>query len=95
MIGITIEHAQIIDWTQTRGGRPVIERPGTQPSIHFNDDGEPVSWDEWIAAFEGGKWVFIYQDRTPEGDLSRSWRILPRFAEEPQWTHEIKHANAS
>ena len=97
MIGITIEHAQIIDWTQTRGGYPIIQKENAEPAmpiIGFTDEGGRVSWDEWISAFEHGEWVFIYQDRTPEGELSRSWKIVPRFAEESSWTHEVKTAQA-
>jgi hypothetical protein len=97
MTGITIEHAQIIDWTHARGGHPGIERPSedtAQPIICFSNEAG-VSWDEWISVFEGGQWVFIYEDRTTEGELSRSWRIIPRFAEESKWTHEVESAQAS
>lgn len=98
MIGITIEHASIIEWTQTRGGHPAMQRPAVQaplPVIAFsNEDGE-VSWEEWISVFDHDEWAFIYQDRTPEGELSRIWKIIPRFAPEPQWTCELKNASKS
>ncbi len=29
-----------------------------------------------------------------EGELSWSWKIIPRFAEESSWTHEVKNAKA-
>jgi len=98
MIGITIEHAQIIDWTQTRGGRPAIRKPSAEaalPAISFHDEGGEVSWDEWMSVFDQDEWAFIYQDRTAEGELSRTWKIIPRFAPEPQWTCELKHAPTS
>ena len=98
MIGITIEHAQIIDWTRTRGGYTGVDRPSPQnqlPVICFSNETGEVSWDEWIAVFEHGAWAFIYQDRTPEGELSRTWKIIPRFAEESKWTQDIKIAQAS
>jgi hypothetical protein len=96
MTGITIEHAQIMEWTQSRGGSPVIDKSSDNvcPVIRFNSDGHgtQVSWDEWMSAFERGEWAFIYQDRTADGELSRSWKVIPRFAPEPQWTAEVKMA---
>jgi hypothetical protein len=99
MTGITIEHAQIIDWTQIRGGRPAIRKPpadGALPVICFSDETKDgvVSWDEWMSVFDKNEWAFIYQDRTPEGELSRTWEIVPRFAPEPQWTCDVKTAPA-
>lgn len=93
MIGITIEHASIIEWTRTRGGRPAIQQPAVQaqPVIAFSDESGEVSWDEWVSEFDRGEWAFIYQDRTPEGELSRTWKIIPRFASEPQWECELKN----
>ena len=94
MTGISIEHAQIIEWTQNRGGHPVIKRPSAEaalPVICFaNEDGE-VSWDEWMSVFDDGEWAFIYQDRTPDGELSRTWRIIPRFEPEARWVCEVRH----
>jgi hypothetical protein len=84
MTGITIEHAQIIDWTQSRGGHPAINREPAgvaTPIISFANEANetPASWDEWMSVFDGDKWAFIYQDRTPEGELSRMWKVIPRF----------------
>jgi hypothetical protein len=97
MTGISIEHAQIIEWTQNRGGHPVIKRPSAEaalPVIDFsNEDGE-VSWDEWLNVFDHGEWAFIYQDRTPEGELSLSCKIIPRFEPDSEWTCEIRTRNA-
>ena len=54
------------------------------PEINFSDQavGREVSWDEWFACFDEGKWAFIYQDRTEERAFSRFWKVVPRF--EPQ-----------
>jgi hypothetical protein len=99
MIGITIEHEQIRDWTCSRGGSPVIDKSDdkTCPTIRFPSEaeGDDVSWDEWMASFEQGEWAFIYQDRTPEGELSRHWKIIPRFELEEQWTCEVKNSSAN
>jgi hypothetical protein len=96
MTGITIEHAQIIHWTQSRGGHPAINRESSEskrPIISFaNDANGAVSWEEWLAVFDQDEWAFIYQDRTPEGEVSRTWKIIPRFAPEPEWSCEVKTA---
>jgi hypothetical protein len=95
MTGITIEHAQIIEWTQNRGGRPAIDKSatGARPIIRFPNetDNDAVSWEEWMSVFDSDKWIFIYQDRTTEGDLSRSWKIRPRFEPESRWSCDIKN----
>jgi hypothetical protein len=70
MTGITIEHAQIIEWTQSRGGHPVVKHPSAEaalPEISFSPQEGEVSWDEWMSVFDGGEWAFIYQDRTQRG----------------------------
>src|SRR5262245_12379204 len=96
MTGITIEHAQIVRWTQNRGGRPAIDRMGAaaRPIIRFPHEGDDnlVSWEEWISVFDRNEWAFIYQDRTPDGERSRNWRIIPRFEPNAQWSCEIKTA---
>jgi hypothetical protein len=94
MTGITIEHAQIMEWTQSRGGAPAVDKSSESvcPIIHFASErnGNEVSWEEWMAAFDRGKWAFIYEDRTREGELSRHWKIIPRFAPESAWAPEVK-----
>ena len=98
MTGITIEHAQIIDWTQSRGGHPSIQKPSEdadQPVIGFSEEDQAVSWDEWMSVFEDGEWAFIYQDKTPEGELSRKWKIIPRFEPEHQWSCEFKNKSTA
>jgi hypothetical protein len=98
MTGITIEHTQFIEWAQTRGGRPVVKRPSAEaalPQICFSQEEGEVSWDEWMSVFDHGEWAFIYQDRTYEGELSRTCRIIPRFAPEQRWTCELKFAARS
>ena len=93
MTGITIEHSEIIGWTQSRGGHPAIENPsetGDRPAIRFSDEEPEVSWEAWMSVFDHGEWAFIYQDRTPEGELSRSCKIIPRFEPEHEWTCEVK-----
>jgi hypothetical protein len=94
MTGITIEHAQIVRWAQNRQGRPAIDRSSkrVRPIIRFPNEGDDnlVSWEEWTSVFDRDEWAFIYQDRTPEGERSRNWKIIPRFEPESQWSCEVK-----
>ncbi|HTL16566.1 MAG TPA: hypothetical protein VL793_04975 [Patescibacteria group bacterium] len=93
MIGITIEHAQIIGWTQSRGGHPALNRESENPSpiISFsNEINGKVSWEEWMSVFDKNEWAFIYEDRNTQGELSRTWKIIPRFAPEPKWSCDLK-----
>jgi len=83
MIGITIEHAEILRWTAARGGRPVLRSENVEiPAISFEQEhhNRPVSWDHWLSAFDRGEFALIYQDATGNGELSRFCRIVPRFA---------------
>lgn len=52
------------------------------PAIRFPEEqntGREVSWDEWLSCFDYRKWAFIWQDSTPDGQLSRFCRLVPRF----------------
>jgi hypothetical protein len=83
MIGITIEHEQIINWTQSRGGRPAVGGSlgeASQPAISFTSEEGGTSWEEWLSVFDNGEWAFIYEDRKGNGELSRVWKTIPRFA---------------
>jgi hypothetical protein len=68
MTGITIEHHQIRNWTESRGARPVMspaDGDWVSPQIRFPEDqnaGREVSWDEWLSCFDRGQWAFIWQD---------------------------------
>jgi hypothetical protein len=93
MTGITIEHEQIIAWTLSRGGHPAIQQQSDEhvsPVISFTSEEGDVSWEEWMSIFDKDEWAFIYQDRTPEGELSRTWKITPRFAPSSKWSCDIK-----
>ena len=84
MTGITIDHQHIRTWAESRGARPVMDNEEGQlpsPAISFSQEnnGNEVSWDEWLRCFENGRWAFIWQDRTADGQLSRFWKLVPRF----------------
>ena len=84
MTGITIEHQQIRNWTESRGARPAISSGDNDvalPQIHFPEDqnAREVSWDEWLSWFERGQWAFIWQDTTPDRQISRFCKLVPRF----------------
>jgi len=81
MTGITIEHAQIVRWAQNRGGQPALDTSCNRPVIKFPEDGGEniISWDQWLSTFDRDQWAFIYQDRTPDNERSRSWNTVRRF----------------
>jgi hypothetical protein len=72
MIGITIEHEQIKDWTCSRGGSPVIDKSDekTCPTIRFPSEaeGDDVSWDEWMASFEQGNGLLFTKTAPPKAN---------------------------
>lgn len=87
MTGITIEHAQIRSWTDSRGGKPMLITPSeeiTLPDISFvptdPDNGKLVPWEEWLNIFDRDLWAFIYQDDIRDGQPSRFCKVVPRFA---------------
>ena len=90
MTGITIDHHQIRTWTESRGARPVMgtsDNDGASPQIRFPEDqnaGREVSWEEWLSCFDRGQWAFIWQDMTPDRQLSRFCRLVPRFQRLPE-----------
>jgi hypothetical protein len=86
MIGITIEHNEIVRWTSARGGKPVVRPAGEDtevPAISFEDETRDmeVAWDYWLRTFDNGEFALLYEDSMKSGDLSRYWRIVPRYAE--------------
>jgi outer membrane biosynthesis protein TonB len=51
-----VDHDQIKQWVETRGGRPACVK-GTRQLLRIDFTGDeslqPVAWDEWFATFEG------------------------------------------
>jgi len=89
---MTVDHDQIKKWAEERRGAPAMIR-GTDETggalrIDFGENEvnlAPVSWEEFFDAFDDRGLVFLYQEKTPEGKLSRFYK----FSERDEADHEI------
>jgi hypothetical protein len=82
----TIDHDEIRQWVEARGGRParVTETGGDgDPGVLRIDFAEPddrleeMSWEDWFRAFDTNELAFLYQD---EGD-SRFNKLVDRASD--------------
>jgi hypothetical protein len=71
---LTTDHETIRRWAEQRGGKPArvkgtgrgpgdpgilrIDLPGDGPDPNL----EPISWDEWLKAFDQNGLAFLYED---------------------------------
>lgn len=77
----TTDHAEIRKWVEARDGRPSIVgatgangREGGLLRIDFGDKDEEldeVEWDEFFEIFDKNGLVFLHQDKTSDGKISR------------------------
>jgi hypothetical protein len=77
----TTDHAQIRKWVENRDGRPSIVgqtgangREGGLLRIDFGEKDEQldeVEWDEFFDIFDKNGLVFLHQDETSDGKVSR------------------------
>jgi competence ComEA-like helix-hairpin-helix protein len=69
----TTDHQAIMDWVDSRGGRPAhVKRTGDKsdpgmlridyPGFSGESSLEPLDWDTWFEAFEANQLAFLYQD---------------------------------
>lgn len=80
---VTTNHAEIRNWTEQRGGVPSTVRGASGIlRIDFPDGPEsslePISWDQWLAAFDENRLTFLYQEKTATGKLSRFHKLVKR-----------------
>jgi hypothetical protein len=86
---MTVDHAQIQEWVEERGGRPaifngeVIEDQDGVLRIDFHEHTagqtlEPISWQEFFEQFEQQGLAFVYQDETSGDVPSRYFRFTRR-----------------
>jgi hypothetical protein len=89
----TQDHEVIRRWAEARGGRPATVRrtaDGEPGILRINFPGyaeqslENISWDEWFRKFDEKDLVFLFQERTAEGDLSRFFKIVDRETAEDE-----------
>jgi hypothetical protein len=79
----TTDHEEIRGWVEERGGHPAkvketnllrIDYPGFSGEQRL----EEISWDEFFKVFDKNNLVFLYQDRTKDGGLSRFSKLVDR-----------------
>jgi hypothetical protein len=83
----TIDHDEIRDWVEARGGGPaVIEgtHDGEVSGILRVDFGldeealEPVSWEEFFRVFDANDLAFVYEGLSDDGAESYSCKFVAR-----------------
>ncbi|MHC1551632.1 hypothetical protein [Phyllobacterium sp. K27] len=80
----TINHDEIRNWVETRGGQPAIIRTKGDGGILRIDFGEPddelekIEWEDFFRVFDSNKLSFLYQDKTEDGEKSRFNKFISR-----------------
>lgn len=86
----TRDHGVIRRWTEARNGYPAIvvaaaEGPIGGLRLDFDAPGaswdrmlERISWDDFFRMFDERKLVFVYQETTRTGKVSRYFKLEPR-----------------
>ena len=83
----TVDHDEIRTWAEDRGGRPSLvgsTRGAEGEGVLRIDFGmgeenlEEVSWDEFFRIFDENDLAFVYQDMTPEGEVSYFCKFVAR-----------------
>ena len=83
----TTDHQTIQKWAEARGGQPATVRrtgdsadPGILridfPGGSGRDSLEPISWEEFFQKFDEKHLVFLYQDKTRDGEQSRFFKLI-------------------
>lgn len=85
----TIDHDEIRNWVEERGGKPArVKQTGKSrsgsllridyPGFSGEDSLEEITWEEFFAAFEKNRLAFLYQDETKDGKESRFSKLIDR-----------------
>lgn len=85
----TIDHAQIKQWVETRGGWPATVKGsgGSEPAgiLRIDFPGyagkatlEKITWEIFFEKFESRQLAFLYQENTMAGTPSRFWKLVKR-----------------
>jgi hypothetical protein len=77
----TTDHDEIRKWVEERKGRPSIvgataddKRGGGLLRIDFGDEDaelDEIGWDEFFKVFDQNQLVFLHQEKTSDGKVSR------------------------
>ncbi|WP_371412261.1 hypothetical protein [Ensifer sp. NM-2] len=80
----TDDHETIRAWAEKRRGRPSRAKGAINGEILRIDFGErdetlePISWEEFFTIFDHNKLLFLHQDRTADGKISRFNKFIDR-----------------
>jgi hypothetical protein len=85
----TTDHDEIRRWAEARGGKPArVKGTGSDgdvgmirldfPGYSGSDSLEPISWDDWFAAFDENRLALVYQESTPDGQRSNFNKLIAR-----------------
>jgi hypothetical protein len=84
----TASHDQIRRWAEERGGRPATvagtARKGEDAGLLRIDFDPPdeklerISWEKFFEKFDREGLVFLYQDKTGDGKVSRFHKFMER-----------------
>lgn len=77
--GTTTDHAHIRRWVEERGGKPALS-PDGKLLIQFGDNSQnkQVEWENFFEIFESGNFVFVYQEKLPDGTISSFFKLRER-----------------
>ncbi|MBZ7927654.1 hypothetical protein LAC81_37590 (plasmid) [Ensifer adhaerens] len=80
----TDNHDEIRHWAEARKGRPARKAAlnGGILRIDFGEPEEnlePISWEEFFQIFDHNKLLFLHQDKTADGKLSRFNKFVDRL----------------
>lgn len=77
----TTDHDEIREWIEERDGRPSIVGPTAENGrkggllrVDFGDQDEEleeIEWEEFFEIFDENDLVFLHQDKTADGEVSR------------------------
>lgn len=90
---ITRDPQTITAWAQQRDAVPVVVRTPVRADrldhlrldvrgMATDENGERVSWDDWLNTFALADLRFVFQERTPGGELSTYYRLDPTARQE-------------
>jgi len=90
---VTIDHDEIRNWVEERGGNPArvkgTESKGSAGLLRidypgFSGEGtlEKITWEEFFEAFDTNGLAFLYQEETKDGSESRFSKLIARDSSE-------------
>jgi hypothetical protein len=85
---MTVDHNIIKHWIEERGGEPAkiskpdipVEEEGVLRikfrGFQYESNLVPISWSDFFTKFDQSNLAFVYEEKTPDGELSRFFRFV-------------------